>query len=94
MLKHPQAKSKFEDMGPDTEFNPLFVHHGGDLSNVSTAIFCSGKINYDLRALLAKNPEGAKKVALFVVEELLPFPEQLIKEKLAEVNKSAKVIFG
>ena len=90
-MKHPQAKSKFSDMGPDTQFQPLLVYNSGDLSNVETAIFCTGKINYDIRGLLAKAQDGGKKVAVFVVEELLPFPEQIIKEKLQEVNKSAKV---
>lgn len=91
MLKHPQAKSKFSEMGPNTEFTPLLVHNSGDLGSVETAIFCTGKVSYDIRALLAKAQDGGKKVAVFVIEELLPFPESVIKEKLQQVNKSAKV---
>ena len=93
MLKHPQAKSKFEDMGPGTEFQPIQVYQaeGGDLSQAEVAIFCTGKISYDIKALLAKSPEKAQKVALFTVEELLPFPESIIKEKLSQVSKSAQV---
>ena len=80
-------------MGPDTEFQPLYVHQGegGNLDSVETAIFCSGKISYDIKAALSKSPESSKKVALFVVEELLPFPESVIKQELAKVNKAAKV---
>jgi len=94
VLKHPQARSTFEEMGLDSQFNPLLVHHvnGQNLESVETVIFCTGKINYDMRALLSKTPaETQSKIAIFVVEELLPFPEQVIKEKLSGVNKSANV---
>lgn len=92
-MKHPQAKSSFEEMGPDTAFTPVYVH-GGSLESAETVIFCTGKVNYDIRAMLAKAPaEAQSRVSILVVEELLPFPEHIIKEKLSQVNKSAKVLF-
>ncbi len=92
MLKHPQAKSSFEEMGPNTAFTPVYAH-GCSLDSAETVIFCTGKVNYDIRAMLAKAPaEAQQRVAILVVEELLPFPEQIIKEKLSQVNKSAKVM--
>jgi len=80
-------------MGINTEFNPLLVFHGQNksLEDVQTVIFCSGKIHYDLRAVLTKTPEAFDKIAIFAIEELLPFPEKIIKEKLSQVNKSAQV---
>jgi len=80
-------------MDSNTEFTPLYVFQGdnNNLSSVETVIFCAGKINYDIRNILGKTPESYEKIAIFAIEELLPFPEQIIKEKLSQVNKSAKV---
>lgn len=80
-------------MGIDTEFQPLYVFQGDkkNLETVKTVIFCAGKINYDIRNILNKTPEVYENIAIFAIEELLPFPEQIIKEKLSQVNKSAQV---
>jgi len=80
-------------MDSNTEFTPLYVFQGdnNNLGSVETVIFCAGKINYDIRNILSKTPESYEKIAIFAIEELLPFPEQIIKEKLSQVNKSAKV---
>ncbi|XP_068429973.1 2-oxoglutarate dehydrogenase complex component E1 [Clinocottus analis] len=83
LLRHPEAKSSFDDMLPDTHFRRLIPDDGAaaaDPEKVKRVIFCSGKIYYDLiRERKSRGLEGA--VAVVRVEQLSPFPFDLVKEE-------------
>ena len=82
-----------EDMGPNTAFKPIITtkRDGSNDENVSLAIICSGKTSYDIAATLKENEEIDKKTAIVRIEELLPFPESLLKEQLAKFTGLKKV---
>ena len=51
LLRHPDAKSSFDDFLEDTEFRRLIPEEGPASENpsgVKRVIFCSGKVYYDL----------------------------------------------
>ncbi len=93
MLKHPLARSKIEELQEDTEFKPFFVTvpEGKSLKDVDNVFLCTGKISYDIKAHLKSDPELEKKSAVISIEELLPFPEEKLKNELSQLKKSAKV---
>jgi len=95
LLRHPQAKSKFEEMGPDSSFKPIITtkRDGSSDGDVSIAIICSGKTSYDIAAMLKENEATDKKTAILRIEELLPFPEPLLKDQLAKFTCLKKVIW-
>ncbi|KAJ3380793.1 putative 2-oxoglutarate dehydrogenase E1 component DHKTD1, mitochondrial [Lobulomyces angularis] len=85
LLRHPQATSSIEDMGPNTYFQPVL----GDTiceanpSSVERVIFMSGKLYYDL--IKKRNDMNLnERVAIIRLEELCPFPVDAL---IDEVNK-------
>ena len=51
LLRHPDAKSSFDDMVEGTTFKRLIPDNGPAFENgekVKRLIFCSGKVYYDL----------------------------------------------
>lgn len=51
LLRHPDAKSSFDDMKEGTEFKRLIPEAGeaaNDPSKVKKLLFCSGKVYYDV----------------------------------------------
>jgi 2-oxoglutarate dehydrogenase E1 component len=93
VLKHPLARSKIEDLGDETQFRPYFVSvaEGKSLGQVDNVFLCTGKISYDIRTQLKADTELDKKSAVISIEELLPFPEERLKNELSQLKKSAKV---
>lgn len=60
LLRHPEAKSSFDEMTEDTEFKRIIPDEGPGSRNpldVKRVIFCSGKVYYDL-----KNTVNRKKL--------------------------------
>uniref|UniRef100_A0A8C9TEG8 2-oxoglutarate dehydrogenase complex component E1 n=1 Tax=Scleropages formosus TaxID=113540 RepID=A0A8C9TEG8_SCLFO len=91
LLRHPEAKSSFDDMLPDTHFQRLIPESGTASQNpgeVKRVIFCTGKVYYDLtRERKARGMEDT--VAITRVEQLSPFPFDLVKaetEKFSEAD--------
>uniref|UniRef100_A0A0K2UIX6 2-oxoglutarate dehydrogenase, mitochondrial n=1 Tax=Lepeophtheirus salmonis TaxID=72036 RepID=A0A0K2UIX6_LEPSM len=51
LLRHPECKSSFDEMTPDTEFQRMICESGSASQNpqsVKKLIFCTGKVYYDL----------------------------------------------
>lgn len=59
LLRHPEAKSSFDDMAEGTSFRRLIPESGAAVDNaehVRKLLFCSGKVYYDLaKERLQKN---------------------------------------
>ncbi|XP_054013986.1 2-oxoglutarate dehydrogenase complex component E1 isoform X2 [Hylaeus anthracinus] len=83
LLRHPEAKSSFDLMKEDTEFLRVIPEEGKaaqNPSNVKRVVFCSGKVFYDLKkARTEKQLED--KVAIARVEQISPFPYDLVKKE-------------
>ncbi|XP_028318021.1 2-oxoglutarate dehydrogenase, mitochondrial isoform X2 [Gouania willdenowi] len=81
LLRHPEAKSSFDDMLPGTNFLRVIPDNGlaaSNVDNVKRLIFCSGKIYYEL-IRERKNRGMDQEVAVVRLEQLSPFPFDLVK---------------
>jgi probable 2-oxoglutarate dehydrogenase E1 component DHKTD1 len=88
-LKHPMAVSSIGDMATGTNFQPILVNHFGDQNkDVDRVVICSGKVYFDMSQKLA---EADRNVKVIRVEQLAPFPSQLIQDELSTVNKDVEV---
>ncbi|XP_076876777.1 2-oxoglutarate dehydrogenase complex component E1 isoform X2 [Brachyhypopomus gauderio] len=86
LLRHPEAKSSFDDMLPGTNFRRLIPEEGLASQNpagVRRVVFCTGKVYYDL--VRARKSHGMEDtVAIVRVEQLSPFPFDLVKMEVAK----------
>ncbi|XP_011066669.1 PREDICTED: 2-oxoglutarate dehydrogenase, mitochondrial isoform X4 [Acromyrmex echinatior] len=86
LLRHPEAKSNFDLMLEDTQFLRVIPEEGTAVQNpngVKRLLFCSGKVYYDLKkARTEQNLED--KVAIARVEQISPFPYDLVKIEAAK----------
>ncbi|XP_072851175.2 2-oxoglutarate dehydrogenase-like, mitochondrial isoform X2 [Pogona vitticeps] len=89
LLRHPEAKSSFDEMLLGTRFRRMIPEEGPPAespSEVKRVIFCTGKVYYDL-VKERKNQDLEKEVAITRLEQISPFPFDLLKE---EIEKYAK----
>ncbi|XP_048098662.1 2-oxoglutarate dehydrogenase, mitochondrial isoform X2 [Alosa alosa] len=83
LLRHPEAKSNFDEMLPGTHFQRLIPEAGPAAQNpadVKRIVFCTGKVYYELnRERKARGMENT--VAIVRIEQLSPFPFDLVKSE-------------
>lgn len=86
LLRHPEAKSSFDEMVDGTNFCRIIPESGvaaSDPSAVKRVLFCSGKVYYELKK--AREDRGLDStVAITRLEQICPFPFDLIRD---EINK-------
>ncbi|XP_063975175.1 2-oxoglutarate dehydrogenase complex component E1 isoform X1 [Diachasmimorpha longicaudata] len=94
LLRHPEARSSFDVMTEDTQFLRVIPEEGPAAQNpsgVKRVIFCSGKVYYDLtKARIERSMND--KVAIARVEQISPFPYDLIKREV-EKYPNAEVMW-
>ena len=86
LLRHPDARSPLSDMAEGTRFQRLIPDESeavDNAENVKKLIFCAGKVYYDLYKERSRK-ELAHTIAISRVEQLTPFPFDLVK---AEIDK-------
>lgn len=93
-LKHPMAVSSIEDFAEDTSFKPILSTKigGSDAEQPSTVVLCSGKVAFDIEKRHADN-SNYKCVQFIRVEELAPFPVDLIREATAGATSDTKFVW-
>ncbi|XP_051496732.1 2-oxoglutarate dehydrogenase complex component E1 isoform X2 [Apus apus] len=94
LLRHPEARSSFDDMLPGTHFLRV-IPDGGPAAQspeqVKRVLFCTGKVYYDLtRERKARQMEA--DVAITRVEQLSPFPFDLLQRE-AEKYPAAELVW-
>ncbi|XP_068608625.1 2-oxoglutarate dehydrogenase complex component E1 [Brachionichthys hirsutus] len=81
LLRHPEAKSGFDDMLPGSHFLRLIPDDGPAAAGpeqVKRVVFCCGKIYYEL--IRERKDRGMDdSVAVIRVEQVSPFPFDLVK---------------
>jgi len=86
LLRLPEARSTWAEMGPGTSFRRVIPEEGVAAKNpdkVDRVMFCSGKVYYDL--VKERKVRGFDdKVAIARIEQLAPFPYD---EVIPEMNK-------
>uniref|UniRef100_A0AAQ5X7M9 2-oxoglutarate dehydrogenase complex component E1 n=1 Tax=Amphiprion ocellaris TaxID=80972 RepID=A0AAQ5X7M9_AMPOC len=81
LLRHPEAKSSFEEMLPGTHFRRVIPDDSPAAvspEKVKRVIFCTGKIYYELTRE-RKNRGMDDTIAIVRIEQLSPFPFDLLK---------------
>ncbi|EDW69592.1 2-oxoglutarate dehydrogenase-like, mitochondrial isoform X2 [Drosophila virilis] len=95
LLRHPEAKSPFSEMSEGSEFLRIIPDRGpaaDNASNVKKVVFCTGRVYYDLtKARTEKQLE--KDIAIVRVEQVSPFPFDLVKEQ-ANLYKNAELVWA
>lgn len=95
LLRHPEARSSFDDMIEGTEFQRVISEKGPAAENperTPTLVFCTGKVYYELlKERATRNLE--KDVAITRLEQLCPFPWDLVTEEIKKYP-NAKLIWS
>ncbi|XP_058983503.1 2-oxoglutarate dehydrogenase complex component E1 isoform X4 [Musca domestica] len=94
LLRHPEAKSPFSDMSEGSEFQRIIPDKitAENPSAVKRVVFCSGRVYYDLTKD-RKDKGLEKEIAIVRVEQISPFPFDLVKEQ-AELYKDAELVWA
>ncbi|XP_065574167.1 2-oxoglutarate dehydrogenase complex component E1-like [Artemia franciscana] len=93
LLRHPDAKSSFDEMLEGTEFQRAIPEKGvasQSPENVKRLLLCSGKVYYDLRK--AREEKGLENdIAICRIEQLAPFPFDIVKEECEKYSNAELV---
>eukprot|EP00835_Amoeboradix_gromovi_P001605 NODE_77_length_23338_cov_0.319463.p1 type:complete len:1007 gc:universal NODE_77_length_23338_cov_0.319463:12436-9416(-) len=91
LLRHPLCKSDLVEMDENTEFKRVIGEtetHGGWAINkneeINRLIFCSGQVYYSL--LQARKLNDVRDVAIVRIEEINPFPYDLVTEEMKKYS--------
>ncbi|XP_064071460.1 2-oxoglutarate dehydrogenase complex component E1-like [Vanessa tameamea] len=93
-LKHPYYTSPFKDFLPGTSFQRLIPETGPASQKpkeVKKLIFCSGKVAITIDEL-RKEKKLEEKIALCRIEQIYPFPYDLVLKEFCKYDK-AKTVF-
>lgn len=84
LLRHPEARSSFDEMLQGQTFQRVIPDDGPASVNPEETrrlIFCTGKVYYDI--LKEREEQGlAKDVAISRIEQIAPFPFDLVEKEL------------
>jgi multifunctional 2-oxoglutarate metabolism enzyme len=89
LLRSPVAVSSFSEL-TGSSFRSV-IGDNLDPSRVRKVVFCTGKVYYDLVA--AREARKMEDIALVRMEELYPFPEQIVVDVLARYSTSVDLIW-
>ena len=98
-LKHSAYICKTDELSIYHKFSPILVDYYGnseaDFSKLKGVLFCSGQIFLEINKNAEAYEKETSKVCKFItirIEELAPFPENYILEKLSKLsgNKECK----
>ncbi|CAH1388602.1 unnamed protein product [Nezara viridula] len=95
LLRHPEAKSSFDMMTENSQFLRIIPDEGPagqNPSSVKRVVFCTGKVYYDLKRSRSERKVD-KDIALVRVEQISPFPYDLVKALCAKYP-SAELVWA
>jgi 2-oxoglutarate dehydrogenase complex dehydrogenase (E1) component-like enzyme len=91
LLRHAEAVSSLADMDAGTKFQPVLSDAGVQPKKVSTVVFITGKVYYDL---IAKRAELKRDDIVFIrLEELCPFPAAALAAEVAKYSNAKQVVW-
>jgi 2-oxoglutarate dehydrogenase E1 component len=94
LLRHKRCVSTLDELSLGSSFHRVMWENPPSDADqlVDRVILCSGKVFYDLQQ--AREERGLdSKVALIRLEQLAPFPEQVLEPELRRYNPSARFIW-
>jgi 2-oxoglutarate dehydrogenase E1 component len=90
LLRHKLAVSTLEELA-DGEFQHLIPDAKADPKKVKRVVACSGKVYYDL--LEDQTKRGQDDVAILRVEQLYPFPRELLSAELKRYSNATDLVW-
>jgi 2-oxoglutarate dehydrogenase E1 component len=92
LLRHPEAVSSLTELS-EGGFEMVLDETDSDIepAGVKRIVLCSGKIYYDLRA--KRREEGIKDVVIIRLEQLYPFPKDLLHAVLKQYKHYEEVVW-
>ncbi len=95
LLRHPEMKAGKHELTEGRFEELIWDEDIADPRDIETLILCSGKVYYDLKPVLAKQENTAKKKksAVFRLEQLYPFPEQALNPALNGFPCLSKILW-
>lgn len=95
LLRHKRIRSPVEDFLPGTRFNRILVDEPlcEEPSQATRLLFCSGRLWLDLIERRDEEPEATKGVVLVRLEQIAPFPYDLVSNAL-EKYRDAELIWA
>ena len=90
LLRHKLAVSSLDELA-NGEFQHLIPDAAADAKKVKRVVACSGKVYYDL--LEDAQKRGQDDVALLRVEQLYPFPRDLLSAELKKYGKATDLVW-
>jgi 2-oxoglutarate dehydrogenase E1 component len=93
LLRHKSAVSKIEEFTGDSSFHRvLFDPNAPADKDVKRLVLCSGKVAYEL--FEARDEAGDKNTAILRVEQIYPFPSDVIVERLKAYPNVETVVWA
>ena len=87
LLRHKEAVSNLDDFMEESKFKKIIITDNlVEKKLVKKIIFCSGKIFYDIKEKM-KNEQNSH-IVLIRVEQLFPFPEEIILKSIKNYIKA------
>ena len=90
LLRHKLAVSSLDELA-NGEFQHLIPDNAADPKKVKRVVACSGKVYYDLVEDAQKR--GQDDVAILRIEQLYPFPRELLATELKRYSKATAVVW-
>ena len=90
MLRHPKATSTLSDFSQGG-FREVMSDAQLVGDQVSRVLLCSGKVYYDL--METRERQGIQNVAILRVEQLYPFPAQVLSDVLTRYPATAEIVW-
>ncbi|GAA3917497.1 2-oxoglutarate dehydrogenase E1 component [Luteimonas lutimaris] len=90
LLRHKLAVSSLAELA-DGEFQHLIPDTTSSPKKATRVVLCAGKVYYDLLEDMQKR--GADDVALIRVEQLYPFPRELLAAQLKRYTRATDVVW-
>ena len=94
LLRHKRCTSGFTDMAIGSSFHRVMYEHAPSKADqkIERVVLCSGKVFYDLQD--ARAEKGLDdKVALVRLEQLAPFPNEVLSEELLRYKNSVSLVW-
>ena len=91
LLRHKLSVSPLEDLTGGRFHHIIPEIDALDAKKVSTVVFCSGKVYYDL--LEARRADERNDVAIIRIEQLYPFPEKEYEAQLRKYPNARDIVW-
>jgi 2-oxoglutarate dehydrogenase E1 component len=90
LLRHPKVASALDDLASGS-FQRVIADSLESLESVKKIVMCTGKVYYDL--LAHRERTGQQDVSILRLEQLYPFPDEIIEAMLSEFPDGAPVVW-